>query len=322
MRLLSYHAASTSIAVVTHDGHIEKWQTDPQIASAPQADSSASCVRKRLEAAQAEIKDVEASLEEPDDDLREQISRENEVKRSIADFEAKFNYLSETVVFVWTSMKRDLEEMQTEESREYWIQMKRHSELLGIINDCTKTLDSLTDCLAVSGLENLCGDAFMEWLCDIGMSKLQTELKDTDGVSLTMLNVGDVMDNGVSFSDAAALLLRGYIAHFKLGEDRGFSPPRDSVLSWDIKQTANWIVSLDAPFSSLFTSGWNGAALCSLSPPRVIEASKGKLNAADAVKFIGLVRKMRSETDGDKATWVSKWSGASTIDNQAASHSS
>ena len=39
-----------------------------------------------------------------------------------------------------------------------------------------------------------------------------------------------------------------------------------------------------------------------------MEASKGRLTAADAVKFIELVRKMRSETDGGKA---------STIDNQA-----
>ena len=149
------------------------------------------------------------------------------------------------------------------------------------------------------------------------MGKLQTTLKDINGVSLTMLNVGDVMEYGVSFNDAATLQLRGYIAHYKLSDDSSFTPPRDSVLSWDEVQTANWIDSLGAPFTCLSSSGWHGAALCSLSPPRVIEASKGALKVSDAVKFIGLVRQIRNETDGDKATWVSKWSGTTPIDNQA-----
>ena len=217
--------------------------------------------------------------------------------------------------------KKALQELQTAEyiaqSRDLTKMMERHNELLGIIHVCTQTLDSLTDCLSVSGLEDLRGEAFKEWLCDIGMCKLQTTLKDSNGVSLTMLNVGDIMEYGVSFNDAAALQLRGYIAHYKLSDDSSFTPPRDSVLSWDEVQTANWIDSLGAPFTCLSSSGWHGAALCSLSPPRVIEASKGALKVSDAVKFIGLVRQMRNETDGDKATWVSKWSGTTPIDNQA-----
>ena len=213
--------------------------------------------------------------------------------------------------------KNELGQLQTDELRHFSIMTERHSELLGIINVCTQTIDSLTDCLSVSGLEDLRGAAFKEWLCDIGMSKLQFDLKDVDGVSLTLLNVGDVTENNVSFPDASALLLRGYIAHYKLSDDSTFAPPSGSVPSWDEAQTANWIKTLGEPYGCLSDAEWHGAALCSLSPPRVIEASKGALKAADAVKFIGLVRKMRSETDGDKATWVSKWSGASTIDNQA-----
>ena len=196
--------------------------------------------------------------------------------------------------------------------------MERHNELLGIIHMCTQTLDSLTDCLAVSGLEDLRGEAFKEWLCDIGMGKLQTALNGIDGISLTMLNVDNVIDYDVTFNDAAALQLRGYIAHYKLSDDSAFSPPRGSVLSWDHMQTANWIRTLNTPFTSLSSAGWHGAALCSLSPPRVIEASKGALKVPEAVKFIGLVRKMRSELDGDKATWVTKWSGVSTIEVQLA----
>ena len=216
------------------------------------------------------------------------------------------------------SEKKALAELQTDDYIEYIELNQRHSELLGIINVCTQTLDSLTDCLSVSGLADLRGDAFNEWLCDIYLGKLQTVLKDVDGATLTMLNVSDVIENGVSFNDAAALQLRGYMAHYKLSDDSAFAPPIGSVLSWDELDTADWIASLNAPFTCLSSAGWHGAALCSLSPPRVIEAAKGALKASDAVKFIALVRQMRNETDGDKATWVSKWSGASTIDNQAA----
>ena len=220
------------------------------------------------------------------------------------------------------SEKEALGKLQTPEyiaqSREFSKMMERHSTLLGIIHSCTQTLDSLTDCLAVSGLEDLRGAAFKEWLCDIGMSKLQTTLKDIDGVALTMLNVGDVTEYDVTFNDAASLLLRGYIAHYKLSDDSAFAPPRDSVLSWNETKTANWIYCLGTPFvfESLASAGWNGAALCSLSPPRVIETGKGALKVSDAVKFITIVKTMRSEMDGDKDTWVSKWTGMSAIADQ------
>ena len=206
------------------------------------------------------------------------------------------------------NVEASLGELQTTESREYNELTKRRDLLRGIINDCTKTLDSLTDSIKTTGLADVSGDAFKEWLCDINMRKLQTYLKDVDGRTLTMLNADDVIQYDVTFNDASSLLLRAYIAHNKLIDDKSFAPPRGSVLSWGHMQTGMWVGSRAAPFNSLFDAGWNGAALCSLLPPRVIEASKGKLNAADAVKFIEMVRKMRSETDGDKATWVSKWS--------------
>ena len=209
---------------------------------------------------------------------------------------------------VVASEKKALEKVQTAESRDYIYLKKRHNALLGVIHGYKQTLDSLTDCLSVSGLADLRGDAFNEWLCDIGMSKLQTALNDSDGNMLTMLTVSDVMDYDVIFNDAAALLLRSYITHNKLN-DGDFAPPRDSILSWDEVQTANWIDSLGDSYSSLSSVGWHGAALCSLSLPRVIEAGKGALKPADAIKFIGLVCQLRNETDGDKATWVAKWSG-------------
>ena len=206
--------------------------------------------------------------------------------------------------------------MQTDKSREYHIIETRYNALLAIKRDCIQILDGLADSLSVSGLDNIRGDAFNEWLCNVGMRKLQTFLKDIDGHTLLMLNVSDVMENGVSFSDAADLLLGGYMSHYKLSDTKECYPPRGSVLSWNEEQTANWIKTLDTLYACFSTVGWNGPALCSLSPPRVIEASKGTLKAAEAVKFIGIVRQMRIETDGNKATWISKWNGSIPIDSQ------
>ena len=67
---LSYHAAFGNIVAGLLDGQVEMWQTDPHIAPAPQAALPAhECVRERLAEAQ--------------------MSREQELKRSIADLEAK-----------------------------------------------------------------------------------------------------------------------------------------------------------------------------------------------------------------------------------------
>ena len=95
---LSYHAASGNIIVGLHNGHVEMWQTDPHIAlsAAPQVTLPAhECVRERLAAAQAQANDVQASIEKADSGLRQQMSREQELKRSIADLEVKcaHNYL-------------------------------------------------------------------------------------------------------------------------------------------------------------------------------------------------------------------------------------
>ena len=220
------------------------------------------------------------------------------------------------------SEKKELAQLQTPEyiaqSRELTKLLEHRNELLGVVHRCTQALDSLANCLSVSGLADLRGDAFHEWLCDIGLSKLQTALKDSDGITLTMLNVDNIMDHGVSFKDAADLQLRGYMAHYKLSADAAFAPPRGSVLSWTEAQTANWIKTLGAPFASLSFAGWHGAALCSLSPPRIVEASKGALKAPEAVKFINLVKIKRAEMDSDKDAWVLKWTGTATIEMQGA----
>ena len=83
---LSYHAASGNIIVGLHNGHVEMWQTDPHIDHA--------CVRERLSEAQAQADDIQASLDKADSGLRQQISREQKLKRSITDLEAKCAHIS------------------------------------------------------------------------------------------------------------------------------------------------------------------------------------------------------------------------------------
>ena len=216
--------------------------------------------------------------------------------------------------------KAALKQMQTadyvDKSRDFVALAERRGSLDGEIHVCTQVIDSLTDCLSVTGLEQLRGDTFREWLCDIDMRHLRQVLGDIDGASLTMLDVGSIVDMGVSFNDAAALQLRGYIAHRGLGKAPSFAPPTDAVIGWTVEQTASWIASLDPKYACLASAEWHGAALCSLLPPRVVRAANGALKIPDAVKFINLVKTMRKECDEDKDEWVVKWNGAASIDVQ------
>ena len=92
---MSYHAASGNIVLGLYSGgQVELLQTDSHIAPAPQAVMPAHvCVRARLAEAQAKVKDIEVSLGEADVGLRQLMSREQELKRSIADLEAKCAYI-------------------------------------------------------------------------------------------------------------------------------------------------------------------------------------------------------------------------------------
>ena len=98
---LSYHAASGNIIVGLDSGLVELRQTDPY--NAPQAALHAhECVRERLAEAQAQANDIQASLEKAEKGVRQQMSREQELKRSIADLEAKCAYIPYHVTIVLT----------------------------------------------------------------------------------------------------------------------------------------------------------------------------------------------------------------------------
>ena len=84
---LSYHAASGTVAVGLDDGHVEMCLYDPRGHM-----SAHVCVRERLVEAQAEANDIQASIEKVDSGFRQQMSREQELKRSIADLEVKCAY--------------------------------------------------------------------------------------------------------------------------------------------------------------------------------------------------------------------------------------
>ena len=88
---LSYHAASGNIVAGLKYGRVELLQTAPHIATEVVLPAHV-CVRNRLAEARTELKDVETSLKKVDDGLRQQLSREQEMRRSIADLSAKRAY--------------------------------------------------------------------------------------------------------------------------------------------------------------------------------------------------------------------------------------
>ena len=90
---MSYHAASGNITIVKMNREVEIWQLDSQFASYQSGLLDHVCLRERLVAAQVQVKGIEASIEKTDDGLRKQVSREMELKRSIADLEAKCTQL-------------------------------------------------------------------------------------------------------------------------------------------------------------------------------------------------------------------------------------
>ena len=92
---LSYHAASGNIAVGLDDGKVEMWQTALRIAPAPQAALPVHvCVRQRLTVAQTQADAIQTVLSKADDGLRMRVSREQELKRSIADLETKRTHIT------------------------------------------------------------------------------------------------------------------------------------------------------------------------------------------------------------------------------------
>ena len=190
---------------------------------------------------------------------------------------------------------------------------ERKSELEGIIYQSRSTIDSLTDCLEVSGLEDLKSNAFHEWLCDIGMCRLQQPLEMSSGEELLELDIDEIVGRGISFNDATALLLRGYIAHRKLSQHPSHAPPTDAVIGWTTKQTTNWIRTLGASYAPLAAAGWHGAALCSLVPKVIIKASGDTMDNSAANRFISLIFEKRREFDGNKEKWILQWRGIGPI---------
>ena len=96
VRSLSYHAGTGNIALGRVNGQVDMWKSAPLVGTAPQATLSVRapqaalvCVRTRLAEARAKADVIEASLGKADSGLRQLLFREQELKNSIADLEAK-----------------------------------------------------------------------------------------------------------------------------------------------------------------------------------------------------------------------------------------
>ena len=225
-----------------------------------------------------------------------------------------------TVLLVVARERAELSQLQSDQYRKMSVDIARwevrKGELQAVVEQCKMIIDSLTDCLTVSGLSDLRADSFSEWLCDIGLERLKAPLREFDGTVLTMLTAENIVEHGVTLNDASRLLLHGFMAHFGYSSLPFFEPPANTVLSWDEQHVAMWISSLDKQFHSLVFAQWNGAALCSLSPVRVQEASFGSLTAVAAAKFIMMIKNHRMEHDGDKDPWIVRWTGKVPIESQ------
>ena len=143
---LSYHSASGNIVVGFSNGHVEMWKTAPYIAppaaprSAPQVAVAApipvpkpqaapqvrlsvhECVRERLSKAQAQVNDIQGSIGKANKGLRQQMTREYELKRSIADLEVKCAYIIMTyfsILIILVSGERKEGTSTTSNSRVY-----------------------------------------------------------------------------------------------------------------------------------------------------------------------------------------------------------
>ena len=98
LQSLSYHAASGNIVGGLDYGFVQFWQTAPHTFATKVVSPANVCVRNRLAAAQAELRDIETSLEKTDESVHQQLSREQELKQSIADLEAKRAYHSHMAI--------------------------------------------------------------------------------------------------------------------------------------------------------------------------------------------------------------------------------
>ena len=87
----SHHAASgLSASGSFAEGNVHFWKTVAQIEPAPEVPfSDHVCLRERRSRAQAKADTLQAWLDQADSGLRQQVPRVQELKRSIADLEAK-----------------------------------------------------------------------------------------------------------------------------------------------------------------------------------------------------------------------------------------
>ena len=320
---LALHSASGTLALGLEDGAVELWALNGGVA----AEKQGGCLRELRATTETELHNAETQLGRLSDALREPMSREQELTSSIAALEAnRTNHMSFIVffnVFILRAVEREKAELVALQTASFLaskselsVLTDRRDVLLSRLIECDRTLARLSESVSQHGMDGLRGDLFAEWLCDIGLRKLQADLRDIDGESLAMLDIASTLDMGLSFNDAAHLQLRGFVAHCGLGEAPTYEPPLGSMLAWTEEQTASWLASLGEPFSSLSSAGWHGAALCSLTPSRVAEASKGTIRTAGAVQFINLVREKRREVDGTRSAWVAERSGATCARQQ------
>ena len=318
---MSFDVVSGKVALGTDTGSIEIWTTTPY--KFPHV-----CVRQLLSDTWNSLESVDSAFKVTEKELRQQMARERDLTKSISDLETKRTsvelwYFPFLTFYCVGSVAHERQALATLRSTEYLAKSRdliefseKKQELSLTLASCSNTMDSLTDCLVTSGLSDLRGENFKEWLCDIGLGHLTNVLQGVNGEVLTMLHMDDIIGMGVSFKDASKLLLCSFIAHSKMDYGPSFNPPDGFLLSWTVEDTVNWIKRLGAPYEQLESAGWDGAALCSLSPTRIVNASNKQLSLLQATKFMTMINNKRQADDEIETIddeWATKWSGVAQV---------
>ena len=137
------------------------------------------------------------------------------------------------------------------------------------------------------------------WLETVGLGRLQEFLRGVDGDTLLSLNVGDMQQYGIIFSDGCWLLLLAYVTEHCVAVPHG-------LLSWDVEGVLEWLTELGVPAPPP-EARLNGAALVTLV---MIESAAG--DSLSEHVFMEMRRQVKEEI---APKWAARWTAAKAVRN-------
>lgn len=193
--------------------------------------------------------------------------------------------------------RRELEEItEIEKSLENRLKL-----CLSLIAIDGQVLSSVDNVVSTGDITALSPQALRVWLEDTGLAHVKGLVGDLSGHDLDEAEQSLLTAAGLTFSDAAQLLLNAHCLVFRV-------PKPDGVLSWGADEVKQWIEGHKKPaFEPLLSLGWTGPALAALRP---MDLASHLPQAPDRKDFLNLVTELRRADAAAKAPaqqWVGKW---------------